>query len=109
MPLVKGDVIVLEKIYFDLDSHELLPISYLELNKLRLIFHYHPGLQVEIHGHTDSQGGHEYNMGLSKRRAKSVVQYLRKMGVEKERLNFKGFGRTKPIDTNNTAEGRQKK
>ena len=106
--LVTGQVVELQNIYFDLDSDELLPISYVELNKLRFLFHYYPKLEVEIRGHTDSQGGWDYNIDLSKRRAEAVVKYLVKMGVNKKRIQSKGFGRAKPIDTNDTPEGRQK-
>jgi outer membrane protein OmpA-like peptidoglycan-associated protein len=62
---------------------------------------------VRVEGHTDNRGGAAMNMGLSTRRAASVATWLIKHGVDKSRLTSKGFGLTKPIDTNATEEGRQ--
>jgi outer membrane protein OmpA-like peptidoglycan-associated protein len=64
-------------------------------------------LQVEISAHTDSTGSHEYNYDLSRKRAGSVVEYLNNHGIEKSRLQAKGFGETIPVAGNATEEGRQ--
>lgn len=57
--------------------------------------------------HPDSRGGPGYNLALSKRRAASVVKWLTDRGIEASRLTSQGFGQTKPIDTNDTSDGRQ--
>ncbi len=103
----EGGKIVLENIFFDFDKTELLPKSNVELNKLVDFMKKFNIKKVEISGHTDSKGGDEYNQKLSEARAKAVVEYLIFMGVEKERLAYVGEGETKPIDTNQSEEGRQ--
>lgn len=67
-----------------------------------------PDLQVQIEGHTDWEGSDEYNQKLSERRAKSVHDYFVEHGVNPERLSYIGYGESRPIATNETAEGRQK-
>jgi len=69
----------------------------------------YPNVRVEVDGHTDSVGTDAYNQKLSERRAKGVYDYLIAHGVEASRLDGpKGFGESAPIDTNDTAEGRQR-
>jgi OmpA-OmpF porin, OOP family len=69
----------------------------------------YPNIHVEVDGHTDSKGSDAYNQKLSERRAKGVYDYLTAHGVDAGRLDGpKGFGKTQPIDTNDTAEGRQR-
>lgn len=63
---------------------------------------------LTIQGHTDNVGGAEYNQTLSENRAKAVKKYLVDKGVKDERITAKGFGLSKPIDTNDTPEGRSK-
>jgi outer membrane protein OmpA-like peptidoglycan-associated protein len=62
---------------------------------------------VRIEGHTDNRGGAAMNLALSGRRAASVVNWLVRRGIDKSRLSSKGFGLTRPIDSNTTEEGRQ--
>ena len=64
-------------------------------------------MEIEIGGHTDFQGSFDYNIRLSNRRARSVVNYLIKNGVGEERLTYIGYGTTRPVATNETEEGRQ--
>lgn len=66
----------------------------------------HPDVKVEIGGHTDSDGKDEYNLTLSEKRAKAVMDYLVKKGVPAEQLTFKGYGETQPIADNTTPEGK---
>jgi OOP family OmpA-OmpF porin len=69
----------------------------------------YPNVHVEVDGHTDGVGSDAYNQRLSERRAKGVYDYLTAHGVDASRLDGpKGFGKTQPIDTNDTAEGRQR-
>ncbi len=68
-----------------------------------------PNVKVEVDGHTDSVGSDAYNQKLSERRAKGVYDYLTEHGVPSSQLDGpKGFGKTQPIDTNDTAAGRQR-
>ena len=65
-------------------------------------------MQIEIVGHTDNTGPANYNLGLSERRAKSVVKYLVDKNIDSKRITVRFFGESKPIDTNGTKEGRRK-
>ena len=107
---IKGKVasIVLDNIYFETDKYDLLPESFTELNKLVNIMHQNNSMTVEIHGHTDDQGGAVHNQKLSENRAKSVFEYLAQQGVKRGRMSIQGFGLSKPKDSNATDEGRQK-
>lgn len=103
----KGKIIQLKNIFFDTDKAELLPRSYVELGKLLKLMQDNPSMVIEIRGHTDSQGEHDYNIYLSRKRAKAVVEYLNDHGVDRTRTRYKGFGNTQPIATNQTNSGRQ--
>ena len=65
-------------------------------------------MQIKISGHTDSKGSHKYNLVLSESRALAVYSYLVEQNVSTERLDFIGFGKMRPIVTNETPEGRQR-
>ena len=68
-----------------------------------------PEVRVEVDGHTDSKGTDAYNQKLSERRANGVYEYLISHGVPESQITgHKGFGESQPIDTNDTAEGRQR-
>jgi outer membrane protein OmpA-like peptidoglycan-associated protein len=102
-----GSVIVLKNIFFDFDKATLRPESTNELERLIKLLTDLPTLKIEIGSHTDSKGSDEYNMKLSQARSESVVAYLINHGIAKDRLVAHGYGETKPIDTNDTEEGRQ--
>ncbi len=102
-----GKKIQLKNIYFDLDKSDLLPRSYVELNKLRQILKEHPNMRIEVHGHTDIQGESDYNEELSLQRSKSVTKYLINNGVSSDRIDFKGYGSNMPIANNADEKGRQ--
>lgn len=93
---------VLREIYFDLDKSLLLEQSHQELNKLQHLMEEHPSLRIEIIGHTDDQGSEAYNQLLSENRAKAVVDYLVEQGILKERLSFKGMGKSQPLMPNDS-------
>lgn len=102
-----GSVIVLRNIFFDFDKATLRPESANELERLIKLLNDNPGIKIELGSHTDSKGSDEYNMKLSDNRSKSVVDYLINKGISSSRLVAKGYGETKPIDTNDTDAGRQ--
>lgn len=101
-----GKTLRLRDIYFAFDSDELMPRSYVELDKLLDIMRKKPALEIEIIGHTDNVGDEAYNQGLSERRANAVIVYLMRSGIPSERLRAKGEGENKPIADNNTEAGR---
>lgn len=103
----EGKIIRLKNIFFNTDKAELLPRSYGELKKLLKLMLDNPNMVIEIRGHTDSQGEHDYNIYLSRKRAKAVVEYLNENGISRSRTRYKGFGHTQPVAENDTDEGRQ--
>jgi len=109
MPLIKvkvGKKVVLNNILFQTGKAILTAGSYAELDRLLGILKDNPLMRIEISGHTDNTGSLALNSKLSEDRAKAVVEYLVQKGVEKGRLEFKGFGPQQPIADNTTSEGR---
>lgn len=102
-----GSTIVLRNIFFDFDKATIRPESANELDRLIKLLNDNPTLKIELGSHTDSKGSDDYNMRLSDSRSKSVVDYLITKGISAGRLVAKGYGETKPIDTNDTDAGRQ--
>jgi outer membrane protein OmpA-like peptidoglycan-associated protein/Tol biopolymer transport system component len=105
--LEKSKAFVLKNVFFDTDKADLRSESFAELNKLKLLLTENASMRIEVRGHTDSQGSDSHNLDLSDRRAKAVIVYLAKNGITATRLQSKGFGETKPVDSNDTVEGRQ--
>ena len=105
-PLKKGESIVLNNIFFETAKAELLPESFLELDKLAKVMEDNSKLEVEIGGHTDNVGQEAYNQNLSQQRAQAVVTYLQEKGIDASRLKAKGYGESTPIASNDTEEGR---
>jgi outer membrane protein OmpA-like peptidoglycan-associated protein len=97
----------LRNIFFDFDKATLRPESKTELERVYTLLIENPRMKVRVAGHTDSQGSDEYNQRLSEARAKSVQDYLISRGIPANRLAFIGYGESRPIDTNDTDEGRQ--
>lgn len=95
-------------VLFDFDSAEVKSEAFPMLDEAISILNKNSEMKVEIDGHTDNMGPAVYNMNLSERRAKSIMQYFVDKGVEAERLTTKGFGFTKPAASNDTKEGRAK-
>jgi len=98
----------LNNIFFDFDQSTLKSESFPELNRIVTLMGDKPTLEVEISGHADATGPEAYNLGLSERRAKSVVRYLTDKGVSQDRIKVSFFGETKPVESNETREGRRK-
>ncbi|MBT3207236.1 MAG: OmpA family protein [Bacteroidetes bacterium] len=101
--------IKLENIYFDFDSAELLAKAKSSIDTtLLVIMNDNPEMNIKIEAHTDSKGNDAFNMDLSKRRAKSITDYLLKKGINKNRLISEGFGETQPIAPNKNPDGSDK-
>ena len=98
--------IVTHGILFDSGSDVIKPESGPTLRAIQALLAGDPGLRFSIEGHTDSEGSAKLNKPLSERRAGAVKAWLVKQGIAETRLGTKGFGDTKPIDSNTTAEGR---
>ena len=96
-----------EKIHFEYDRAEIKSSSYGVLNKLVEIAQECPNAQIEIEGHTDSDGSKKYNQQLSFRRATAVKKYLIGKGIQENTLTAIGYGELKPIATNKTSKGKE--
>ncbi|MCS7296823.1 MAG: OmpA family protein [Bacteroidia bacterium] len=103
-----GTVIILRNIFFDFDKATLRPESKAELERVYQMLKENPTMRIRIAGHTDSMGSDEYNQRLSENRARAVYEYLLNRGIPADRLSYAGYGESRPIDTNDTEEGRQK-
>lgn len=102
-----GESIVLRNIFFDYNESTVRNESEAELSRLYKVMIENPQIKVEISGHTDNVGGDSYNQKLSESRAKAVVDYLVNKGIPQSRMIFAGYGKTMPLATNETPEGRQ--
>ena len=101
--------VALYGIYFDTDSATVKPESAAALNEIATLLKREPGLRVYIVGHTDTQGGYDYNMGLSGRRSHAVAEALvSRYGIAPDRLHTAGVGFLSPVATNATDDGRAK-
>ena len=103
-----GDKIVLKNIFFETNSYQLKDESKVELNKIVGFMKENNTVKIEISGHTDNVGNKQLNSKLSENRAKSVYDYLANNNVIKERLRFKGYADTQPIESNASPEGKAK-
>ena len=105
-----GDNITLNmpgNVTFAHNSSDLSPAFFDVLNSVSKVLDEFDKTVVEVAGHTDDTGSHEYNQGLSERRASSVAMYLESQGVLEQRVITVGMGETRPIADNGTADGRQ--
>ncbi len=100
--------VVLNNIFFDFDKSTLKPESHPELNRIISLMNDKPTMQIEIAGHTDASGPEKYNLTLSEKRAKAVVQYLTHQGVSDKRISVVFYGEKHPIAPNTTVDGRSK-
>jgi outer membrane protein OmpA-like peptidoglycan-associated protein len=104
----RGLIVNMSDVLFDTGSYTLKPGAREKLAKISGIVLAHPGLTLEIEGHTDSVGSDEFNQQLSERRADSVRDFLAQQGVPASSITARGFGKTQPVASNDTAEGRQR-
>ena len=106
--LEQNEIRILEPVKFATNSDRLVPESEPVLTSVMEVLQAHKEVtKLEVRGHTDSRGGAAANLNLSKRRAASVMKWLIAHGVAPERLGSNGFGQTRPIDSNDTEEGRK--
>jgi outer membrane protein OmpA-like peptidoglycan-associated protein len=94
-------------VLFDTGKHSLRPGAREKLAKVAGIISGHPGLRLEVEGHTDNVGGVSYNQDLSEQRGVAVRDYLTQQGISSNSVTTKGFGKTQPVASNDTAAGRQ--
>src|SRR5580700_8414840 len=104
----RGLIVNMSDVLFDTGSYTLKPGAREKLAKISGIVLAHPGLSLQIEGHTDSVGGDDFNQQLSERRADSVRDFLAEEGVPPSSIAARGFGRTQPVASNDTPEGRQR-
>mgnify|MGYP005725458101 CR=1 FL=1 len=94
-------------ILFDVNKAELKSVSQENLSNLATILNKYEDTNILLEGHTDSQGGEDYNQKLSEQRAASVMKHLAGEGVINGRVSTTGYGETQPVADNETAAGRQ--
>ena len=104
----RGLIVNMSDVLFDTGSFTLKPGAREKLAKVSGILLAHPGLTMQIEGHTDSVGGDAFNVHLSEQRANSVRDFLGEQGVSLSSVTAQGFGKAEPVATNDTAEGRQR-
>jgi outer membrane protein OmpA-like peptidoglycan-associated protein len=104
----RGLIVNMSDVLFDTGSYTLKPGAREKLAKISGIVLAHPGLNLQIEGHTDSVGTDEFNQQLSERRADSVRDFLAEQGVPGSAITARGFGKAQPVASNDTAEGRQR-
>jgi len=97
-----------KNIFFKAASDQLTESSIAPLDEVVKVLTEHPSLKMEIEGHTDSTGSLEMNLKLSRKRAESVKNYLTGKGIDPSRLTAVGFGPSKPLQSNETIEGRRR-
>jgi outer membrane protein OmpA-like peptidoglycan-associated protein len=103
----RGLIVNMSDVLFDTGKFSLRPEAREKLAKVAGIISGHPGLRLAVEGHTDSVGGDDYNQDLSEHRGGSVRDYLVGQGMAGGSVSSKGFGKTQPLASNDTASGRQ--
>lgn len=106
--VVKKDKLELkEKLYFAYDQATLQEVSFPALDEVVKALNENKGFRVQVEGHSSSEGAADHNQALSEKRAQAVLSYLVAHGIAKDRLDSKGFASSVPIDSNQTAAGRE--
>ncbi|MBQ9418206.1 MAG: OmpA family protein [Bacteroidales bacterium] len=106
--LSEGDIVPLWGVLFATGKSDVLPQSFNELHRLKELLDAYPNMTIELRGHTDDQGTVNFNLQLSRDRAAAVADYLVKQGISRERVKAVGMGKSMPIDSNLTPEGRSR-
>jgi outer membrane protein OmpA-like peptidoglycan-associated protein len=104
----RGLIVNMSDVLFDTAKFSLRPEAREKLARVAGIVSGHPGLRLDVEGHTDNVGGDGYNQELSEQRGSAVRDYLTQQGgMQQDSVTTRGFGKTQPIATNDTAAGRQ--
>lgn len=101
-----GESLVLKGMFFDVDDHHLKPQSVTELQQLLHFLNLNHTVTIEISGHTDNTGSEQHNVQLSDARAFEVYKYLFVNRINKNRMTYKGYGKTVPVAPNDSEQGR---
>lgn len=105
-PIKKGDIVIVNHLFFANNSTRILAESESALNDLKEFMTENPELRIRITGHTDNVGSDQFNLKLSQGRAESVKEALVKRGIAPDRIETLGMGKRQPIASNDTEEGR---
>jgi len=108
VPIRKNEVIRLNNLFFDFAKSELRPESFAELDRLAQFLAANTAIVIELSGHTDNVGQDVENRRLSQERVNAVRTYLVNKGIGEKRMRAVGMGKSKPIASNATEEGRQR-
>ncbi|MEO8595738.1 MAG: OmpA family protein [Candidatus Solibacter sp.] len=103
----RGLIVNISDVLFDFNQYTLKTGAREKMAKVAGILLAYPGLKVQLEGHTDAVGSEDYNMKLSENRANSVREYLQSQGVPAANLSAVGYGKTRPVASNDSASGRQ--
>jgi outer membrane protein OmpA-like peptidoglycan-associated protein len=103
----RGLIVNMSDVLFDTGKYSLRPLAREKLAKVAGIVSGHPGLRLDVEGHTDSVGGDDYNQRLSEERGAAVRDYLTQQGMPAGSVTSRGFGKTQPAASNDNAAGRQ--
>lgn len=106
-PIEVGQTVILNNVAFHPNTAQIKPSSNNELERIQLFLSENPRLVVEIGAHTNGYPSHAAAIQLSAQRAKAVADYLIAKGLEKNRIRYRGYGKTRPLATNDTLEGRR--
>lgn len=106
-PLEVGVTIQLPNVLFERSTTNLLPESFEELDRVVDLLNDYPKMEIALSGHTDNQGSAKLNLKLSQDRVETVMLYLVGKGIDRNRLNGKGYGGTKPIASNKSENTRK--
>ena len=104
----RGLIVNMSDVLFDTAKYSLRPVAREKLARVAGILAGHPGLRLQVEGYTDSVGSDEYNQLLSENRAGSVRDYLTQSGIPAASVTAKGFGKTAPVASNDSPNGRQR-
>jgi outer membrane protein OmpA-like peptidoglycan-associated protein len=103
----RGLIVNMSDVLFDTGKYSLRPVAREKLARVAGIVSGHPGLRLDVEGHTDSVGSDTYNQRLSEQRGSAVRDYLTQQGMPMSSVTARGLGKTQPVASNDTAEGRQ--
>jgi len=103
----RGLIVNMSDVLFDTAKFSLRPLAREKLAKVTGILLSHPGLMLAVEGHTDSVGSESYNQLLSEQRGTAVRDYMTHEGMPQSSVTTKGFGKDRPVASNDTAAGRQ--